>query len=101
MTRLERGAGPKDCPETSVRNYHYSLRNNPQERSSELLRGGSLESRIVQIYSGYNKTHTGNVYNILPSEQIFVKIWVVRAIILLEGLNKLLPLLSTFITRCG
>jgi len=22
------------CPETSVRNYHYSLRNNPEERSS-------------------------------------------------------------------
>jgi len=25
-----------DCPETSVRNYHYSLRNNPEERSSHL-----------------------------------------------------------------
>ena len=24
---------------TSVRNYHYSLRNNPEERSSHLLRG--------------------------------------------------------------
>jgi len=23
------------CPETSVRNYHYSLRNNPEERSSQ------------------------------------------------------------------
>ena len=21
------------CPETSVRNYHYSLRNNPEERT--------------------------------------------------------------------
>jgi hypothetical protein len=26
--------GPKGCPETSVINYHYSLRNNPEERSS-------------------------------------------------------------------
>jgi hypothetical protein len=26
--------GPIDCPETSVRNSHYSLRNNPKERSS-------------------------------------------------------------------
>ena len=34
------------CPETSVRNYHYSLRNDPEERSSRLLRGGSLKSRI-------------------------------------------------------
>ena len=28
----------------SVRNYHYSLRNNPEERSSHLLRGGRLNS---------------------------------------------------------
>ena len=27
--------GPIRCPETSGRNYHYSLRNNPEERSSE------------------------------------------------------------------
>jgi hypothetical protein len=39
--------GPIDCPETSVRNYHYSLRNNPEERSSGLLRRGSLKSRVV------------------------------------------------------
>jgi hypothetical protein len=28
--------GPIDCPETSVRNYHYSLRKNAEERSSHL-----------------------------------------------------------------
>jgi len=33
------------CSETSVRNSHYSLRNNPGERSCQLLRGGSLKSR--------------------------------------------------------
>ena len=27
---------PEDGTETSVRNYHYSLRNNPDERSSQL-----------------------------------------------------------------
>jgi hypothetical protein len=37
--------GPIGCPEMSVRNYHYSLRNNPEERSSRLLRGGILKSR--------------------------------------------------------
>ena len=37
--------GPIGCPETSVINYHYSLRNNPEERSSHLLRGGNLQSR--------------------------------------------------------
>jgi hypothetical protein len=43
---LEKGAllrmGPIGCPETSVRNYYHSLRNNPEERSSQLLRDGSL-----------------------------------------------------------
>jgi len=29
--------GPICCPETSVRNCHYSLRNAPEERSSQLL----------------------------------------------------------------
>jgi len=29
--------GPIGCPETSARNYHYSLRNNPGERSSEIF----------------------------------------------------------------
>jgi len=38
--------GPVGCPETSVRNYDYSLRNNPEERISHVLRGGSLKSRI-------------------------------------------------------
>jgi len=37
--------GAIGCPETSVRNYHHSLRNNPEERISQLLRGGSLKSR--------------------------------------------------------
>jgi len=32
---------PTGCPETSVRNCDYSLRNNPEERSSQPLRGGS------------------------------------------------------------
>ena len=39
--------GPIGCPETSVRNYHYSPRNNPAERSSRLLRCGNLKSRIT------------------------------------------------------
>ena len=43
--------GPMGCPDMSVRNYHYSLRNNPEEHSSHLLRGGSLKSRKVARYS--------------------------------------------------
>ena len=37
---------PIGCPETSLRDYHYSLRNNPEGCSSHLLGGGSLKSRI-------------------------------------------------------
>jgi hypothetical protein len=39
--------GPIGCPERTLRNYHFSLRPNPEERSSHLLRGGSLKSRVV------------------------------------------------------
>ena len=38
--------GPKCCPEMSLRNYHYSLRKNPEERISHQLRGGSFKSCI-------------------------------------------------------
>jgi len=41
--------GQMGCPETSVRNYHYSLRNDPEERRSHLLRGGILKSRTIII----------------------------------------------------
>jgi len=45
--------GPIGCFETSVRNYHYSLRNCPEERSSHLLRSGSLKSRVVVFFNVY------------------------------------------------
>lgn len=35
-----------DCTELSVRKYHYTLRRSLEERSSHVLRGGSLKSRI-------------------------------------------------------
>jgi len=56
---------PIGCTETSVRNYHYSLHNKPEESSSHLLRGGSLKSRrsirftsravVRQVLSGTNQ----------------------------------------------
>jgi hypothetical protein len=33
--------GPIGLPETSARNYHYTLRNNPVENSSQLLHDGT------------------------------------------------------------
>jgi hypothetical protein len=38
--------GPIGCPETSVRNYQYSLHNSPGQYSSHRLRGGSFKSRL-------------------------------------------------------
>jgi len=37
----------RGCSKTSVRNYRYSLYNNPEQRSSHLLRGKSLKSHIT------------------------------------------------------
>jgi len=36
--------GPISCPETSEKNHNYLQHNNPEERSSYLLREGSLKS---------------------------------------------------------
>ena len=41
--------GPTGCPETSVINYHYSLRNYSEQRSFNLFRGGSLIACIFSL----------------------------------------------------
>ena len=41
--------GPIDCPESSARNYHHPLLNNPEKSSSHLFRGGNLKS-WMRIY---------------------------------------------------
>jgi len=38
--------GPIGCPETSVRNCHYSPRNSQEERSPHQYHGGRLKSRL-------------------------------------------------------
>jgi hypothetical protein len=50
-TSLLRAQITDRCPETSVRNYHHSLRNNTEERSSHVLRGGSLKPGIILVIS--------------------------------------------------
>ena len=45
----------------SVNNYHYSLSNNPEERSSDLPRGGSLQSRKTSAV-GTNPAHYVTLY---------------------------------------
>jgi hypothetical protein len=53
--------GPINYLETSVRNYHYSLRNSQEERSSHLLRGGNLKSRILTKLS-----HKPQINTVVP-----------------------------------
>jgi hypothetical protein len=51
------------CAETSVRNYHYLLlRNNPEECSSQLLRGGSLKSSKLSAFQPFLKGWQFTVY---------------------------------------
>ena len=73
--------GPIGCPETSVWNYHYSLRNNPEERSSHLLRGGSLitQRRRVAVYTFrqlYNETDFSlTKIEVLSMKQCMPSMW--------------------------
>ena len=46
--------GPIDCPEISVRNFHYSLHNSPEQRGSHILRGGSLISHKSKLAVNQN-----------------------------------------------
>jgi len=41
---------PVGCPETPVRNYHYSLCNSPEERSSLLHRDETMKWRIRPVF---------------------------------------------------
>jgi hypothetical protein len=48
-------------PVTSVRNYHYTLRNNSEERKSHAFRGGrGGPSGIVGIATGYGLDGPGS-----------------------------------------
>jgi hypothetical protein len=55
--------GPIGCPETSVRKYHYSLRNNPEQHSSQVLRGVNLKSRTYTRTSTVHRTAHKSLHN--------------------------------------
>jgi len=57
--------GTDSCPERSVRTYHYTLRNNPEERWSHLHHAGSLKScEGARCLSCLNVTHVLRVCNV-------------------------------------
>jgi hypothetical protein len=65
-------ARPIGCPEASVRNYRYTLLNNPEERSLQVLRDRSLTSRElprIRGYQGMNLREALTGYNYYKSAQ--------------------------------
>jgi hypothetical protein len=49
---------PDRLSRTSVKYYRYSLRNNPEEHSSDILRVGSMKSRTKRcVICSYNACH--------------------------------------------
>jgi hypothetical protein len=73
-----------------VKNNHYSLHNNPEERSSYIRRGGSLKSRNIN-YIGRNTSNARRInlaMNNAPcaTETIYVIIiiWIIIAIIIIR-----------------
>jgi len=79
--------GPIICPETSVKNKHYPLRNSPEERSSHLLHGGSFKPRksrrvfmlakntSVRIYIFFQCHHMSSQtsWSLPPSPRLWLK----------------------------
>jgi len=77
--------GPIGCPETSVRNCHYLLRNNPEERSSQLYRmleSGTATQSAQSMGKGWTKKHLPDIlrtvqahleiYKIMKTSEVFV-----------------------------
>ena len=50
------------CSETSVRNYHYSFRNNPEERISLFL---LAESKLLRIFGNFLRMRKTKFLNVL------------------------------------
>ena len=47
--------GPTGCPETSVRNYHCSLRNSPEERREIPISAWDRPAGPTSVYNTWDK----------------------------------------------
>jgi len=84
-------SGPIGCPETSVRNCHYSLRNNPEERSSYFLT--SRRKPTLKHVGGFKfmDVYTLVYVNDLPREFMSIQWFSVQSAgVLLNRRNRLL-----------
>jgi hypothetical protein len=67
--------GPIGCPETSVRNYHYWLRNKPEEGSSHLLRVGTWNQAVMKFcFCQYSFFHAHYV-QLIMKDKYFLCFW--------------------------
>jgi len=71
---------PTGCPETSVRNTHCTLCNNPEERRCHLLRGGSLQWWIKVV-----SAEKGELLSLVALASIWECLVVVLKILLETG----------------
>jgi len=64
---------PSSGVKNPKQNYHYSLRNDPEERSSHLLRDGSLKARRLLNYcnSPSNPPPQKKLYKKIQSKMLF------------------------------
>jgi hypothetical protein len=58
---------PIGCPETSVRNYHYSLRNDPEERGSFQIEIGLCGSGFPCHFISASWMERRFALNVLPN----------------------------------
>ena len=61
------------CPETSVRNYHYTLRNSPEVHGSYLFRGGSL--KFCSLHKAVLKPMATKVRVVYSKNAAFISIF--------------------------
>jgi hypothetical protein len=74
--------GPIGCPETSIRNYHYLLRNGPEERSSYLLRDGILKSVNVRFSLFTERTDSCLMYlGMVEGFLLLIQLWRKRVLL--------------------
>jgi len=65
--------GPIGCPKTSVKNYHYTLRQITEERGYDLLRGGSLKSHKLIVFITDMKVFTAR-YELSFNKTVYASI---------------------------
>ena len=61
-TQRKSSLAPENRTDRSLRNYHYSLRPNPEECSSHPLQGGKLKSQMDLFYYQRIQTQAGFVF---------------------------------------